>query len=372
VEFQTYRMSVAPESLAVEVEPDLEPAPFPVAELHGGPGRRYQRRLGLDLVQNGVAFDPGLGAGAGGQVALSDVLGNEQFQIFLANDAERFGNFWDGFEGGVTYINQSQRLNYGMGLFRLTQLYDVDLDLIRREKRIGLVALASYPFDKFTRIEGSLLVRHATDHRFQSGEVSAVDLISNFVALVRDNSRWSGMGPSGGNRLYLGGGVTRDLGSGRGNNASLLAEIRHYRMPIPGIVSATRLQGQASMWRDAQRYYLGGYNSLPGVSRRALSGQQTLLVQEEIRFPLVRRLVIAIPAPWEFPTVSGAAYVGAAWTWDDAFGERWDERIGIVGFGLYLGGGYYPAIRWNFSWPTRDFRTFASSPRTQFTIGFNY
>jgi hypothetical protein len=259
-----------------------------------------------------------------------------------------------------------------VGLFRLTQLYDVDLDLIRREKRIGLIGLVSYPFDKFTRIEGSLLVRHATDHRFQSGDVSAVDLVSNFIAIVRDNARWSGMGPSGGHRLYLGGGVTRDLGSGRGNNASILAEVRHYRTPIPGIVSATRVQGQASMWSDAQRYYLGGYNSLPGVSRRALSGQQTLLVQEEIRFPLVRRLVIAIPSPWEFPTVSGVAYAGAAWTWDEAFGERWDDRIGVVGLGLYLGGGYYPAIRWNFSWPTQDFRHFTSRPRTQFTIGFNY
>ena len=372
VEFQTYRMRVVPESLAVEVEPGDDPAPAPVAAVHEGPGLRYQRRLGLDLVQNGVAFDPGLGAGAGGQVALSDVLGNEQFQLFLSNDAERFGNFWDGFEGGVTYLNQSQRLNYGIGLFRLTQLYDVDLDIIRREKRVGLVGLASYPFDKFTRLEGSLLVRHATDHRFQNGEVAAVDLVSNFIALVHDNSRWSAMGPSGGNRIYLGGGVTRDLASGQGNNGSVLVELRHYRMPIPGIVSATRVQGQASMWRDAQRFYLGGYNSLPGVSRRSLSGQQTVLAQEEIRFPLVRRLVIAIPSPWEFPTVSGAVYAGAAWTWDDAFGARWQERIGIVGFGLYLGGGYYPAIRWNFSWPTYDFREFGSRPRTQFTIGFNY
>ncbi len=372
VEFQTYRMRVAPESLAVESELGEEPAPAPVAAVHTGPGQRYQRRLGLDLVQNGVAFDPGLGAGAGGQIALSDVLGNEQFQISISNDAERFGNFWDGFEGGVTYINQSQRLNYGLGLFRLTQLYDVDLDVIRREKRVGIVGLASYPFDKFTRLEGSLLLRHATDHRFQNGHVAAVDLVSNFLALVHDNSRWSGMGPSGGSRLYLGGGVTRDLGSGQGNNAAMLAEIRHYRMPIPNIVSATRIQGQASLWRDAQRYYLGGYNSLPGISRRALSGQQTVLAQEEIRFPLLRRLVIAVPAPWEFPTVSGAAYAGAAWTWDDAFGQRWAERLGVVGFGLYLGGGYYPAIRWNFTWPTSDFRTFASSPRTQFTIGFNY
>jgi hypothetical protein len=372
VEFQTYRVNFDPETLAVESEPDLPQIATLAATEHAGPSQPYQRRLGLDLVQNGVAFDPGLGAGAGGQIALSDVLGNEQFHIFLSNDSERFGNFWDGFEGGVTYINQSQRLNYGIGLFRLTQIYDVDLDLVRREKRLGLVGLASYPFDKFTRLEGSLLVRHASDHRLHDGEVASVDLVSNFVALVHDNSRWTAVGPSGGTRMYLGGGLTRDLDDGRGNNASMLAEIRHYRMPVANIVSATRIQGQASMWKDAQRFYLGGYNSLPGVSRRTLFGQRTLLLQEELRFPLLRRLVVAVPSPWEFPTVSGTMFAGAAWAWEDAFGPRWDQRLGILGFGLYLGGGYYPAVRWNFVWTTTDFRRFAPGPRTQFTLGFNY
>jgi hypothetical protein len=375
VEFQTYRMPIAPESLVVELEPDAPPVPaqpvVPVA-VHDGPAQPYQRRLGLDLVQNGVAFDPGLGAGAAGQIALSDVLGNEQFQIFISNDAERFGNFWDGFEGGITYINQSQRLNYGVGVFRLTQLYDVDLDLIRREKRMGVVGLVSYPFDKFNRLEGSVLVRHVSDHRLQNGRIATAALVSNFLGIVHDNARWSWMGPSGGKRLYVGAGVTRDLGSGEGNNASILAELRHYRMPVPGIVAATRIQGQVSLWRDAQRYYLGGYNSLPGLPRRSLSGHQTLMVQEEVRFPLLRRLVLAIPSPWEFPTIGGAAYAGAAWTWEDAFGPRFTERMGVVGFGVYLGGGYYPAIRWNFTWPTRDFRTFRSDPITQFLIGFNY
>jgi hypothetical protein len=372
VEFQIYRVGFDPETLAVESEPEVRRVPALAAVEHTGVSQPYQRRLGLDLVQNGVAFDPGLGAGAGGQIALSDVLGNEQFNISLSNDSERFGNFWDGFEGGVTYINQSQRLNYGVGLFRLTQIYDVDLDLVRREKRLGLVGLASYPFDKFTRLEGSLLVRHASDHRLHDGQVASVDLVSNFIALVHDNSRWSAVGPSSGTRLYLGGGFTRDLDAGQGNNASLLAEIRHYWAPVPSIVAATRVQGQASLWKDAQRFYLGGYNSLPGVSRRTLSGQQTLLLQEELRFPLLRRLVLAVPTPWQFPTISGALFTGAAWAWEDALAARREQRLGIVGFGLYLGGGYYPAFRWNFVWPTTDFRSFGPGPRTQFTLGFNY
>lgn len=372
VEFQVYRVRFDPDTLRAEAEPEPARAPAIAAEIDAGEPHPYQRQLSLDLVQNGVAFDPGLGAGAGGQIALSDVLGNEQFNIFLTNDSERFGNFWDGFEGGVTYINQSQRLNYGLGLFRLTQIYDQDLDLVRRERRIGLVGLVSYPFNRFTRLEGSMLVRHASEHRLEDGSIGAVDLVSNFIAIVHDNARWSAIGPGGGTRLYLGGGFTRDLGSGQANEATMLAEVRHYRMLIPNVVLAMRVQGQASLWGDAQRFYLGGYNSLPGVQRRSLTGLQTLLVQQEVRFPVLRRLVLAIPTAWEFPTVSAALFAGSAWTWDRAFTGGAPEKLGVVGFGVFIGGGYFPAFRWNFSWPTTDFRTLPPRPHTQFTIGFNY
>ena len=50
-------------------------------------------------------------------------------------------------------------------------------------------------------------------------------------------------------------------------------------------------------------------------------------------------------------------------------------RIGddtMIGAGAYIGGGYYPVIRWNFSWTTPDFQTFSPRPRTQFLVGFNF
>ncbi len=369
VEFQVYALPVEPESLPVEPESLFVSRPLEPASRFQGEPEPYQRRLGFDLVQNGFAVDPGLGAAGAGQVALSDVLGNEQIYLFLANDSERFGNFWDGFEGGVTYLNQSQRLNYGLGLFRLTQVYDADLDVVRREKRAGLVALARYPFSKFTRMEGSLLLRHASDHLLRRGDFQDVDLVSNFMAWVHDDARWTWLGPAGGSRIYLGGGFTRDLTSGAGDFGTLVAELRHYRQPLPLLLAATRLQGQMSLGPDAQRFYLGGGAAgLRGYDRRSLSGVHTALVSEELRFPLLRGLVLGFPTAWQFPTVSGALFADMAWA-DD--GGR-VERAGGVGAGVYLGGGYFPALRWNFVWRTLDFHTFALQPVTQFTIGFNY
>jgi hypothetical protein len=43
-----------------------------------------------------------------------------------------------------------------------------------------------------------------------------------------------------------------------------------------------------------------------------------------------------------------------------------------VGAGFYVGGAYFPAIRWNFSWLTEDWRHFSTRPRTTFAIGFNF
>jgi hypothetical protein len=369
IRFQTYRVAFDPETLAVESEREPERSPAVAAAVFGVEAARYQRRLSLDLAQNAVSFDPGLGSPGGiGQIALSDVLGNEQIYLFLANDSDRFGSFWDGFEGGVTYINRARRLNWGLGGFRLTQVYDADLNEIRREKRVGVLGLTSYPFSKFTRVEGSVLVRHASDHLLRSGESRDVDLVSNFVALVHDNARWTMMGPSGGVRVFLAAGFTRDITSGAGDFATLLGEARHYAMPIPQIVSATRVQGQSSLWRDAQRFYLGGWNSLRGYDRRALVGVQTLLIQQELRFPLMRGLTFAIPTPWAFPTISGTLFADAAWAWLDDL----RFRAGSVGAGFYIGGGYYPAIRWNYVWPTPDFREFPKRPRTQFSLGYNF
>jgi len=386
VEFQSYLTRFDPESLAVESE-DILPVPRRVATLtsdagdfggfgtpkesgvYQGPKRPYERRLGLDLVQNAFAIDPALGAGGGGQIAISDVLGNEKIHIYLANDSERFGgNFWDGFEGGLTYINQARRLNYGVGVFRLTQLYDPDLDLVRRERRVGLLGLAMYPFNRFTRVEGTLVVRHASDHLLRQGGFKDVDLVSHYVSLVHDNAGWSALGPSTGSRMLLSAGFTRDMTSGAADYGTLLAEVRHYERPLPVLVSATRVQGQTSFGNDAQRFYLGGLTSLRGYERRSVSGTRTVLAQQEFRLPLVRGLTFALPRAWEFPTISTAVFAD----WAMGFEDRFVERKGSVGAGAFIGGGYYPVVRWNFSWTTPDFHTFAQRPRTQFLIGFNF
>ena len=395
IRFQTYAIRFDPDTLPAELEIALPPMPHVplLADVRDSAmAKPYERRIGFDLVQNTVGFDPAFGGGGSGQLALSDVLGNESILITLTNDSERFGNFWDGFEGGATYLNQGHRLNYGVGAFRLTETYDAALDVIRREKRVGVTALAFYPFSRFTRLEASVVARHVSDHLLQNGTTRTVDMVSNFLTWAHDDTRWSLYGPTQGIRTYLTAGYTRDLTDGDADFGTMLGDFRVYTRTLPGVVWANRAQGQASTGPDAQQFFLGGRQSIRGYDRRSLSGVQTALLQSEVRFPLLRGLVFGVPAPWMFPTVSGGAFIDAAWAWNDPLSvlvlqedpsspigvslveERTPRQrmIGSTGFSFWIGGGYFPAFRWNYAWLTDDFHSFTRHPRTQFTLDFNF
>lgn len=370
VTFHTWCLRFDPDTLAEFPETPPPADPVLPSVIHSEPPGRYQRRLGVDLLQNAIGTSPSFNSTRGfGQVAFSDVLGNEQYVFTLANDSESFGDFWDGWEGGLTYFNQAQRLNYGIGVFRLTSLYDPDFELLRREKRLGVVGVASYPFNRFDRIEASLEVKHASHHLLRNGGAPTVDLVSNYLSLVHDNSRWTWDGPVGGSRFNVTAGMTRDMSGGKSNFGSLLGEVRHYRQPLRGIVLSMRVNATTNFGRDAQRVYLGGPTRLRVTERRYLAGLKATSAQVETRFPLVRGLTLAVPSRWEFPTIHGALFADGAWAWE--YGDRQD--VGVAGWGLFLGGGFLPAFRWNWMWTTTDFEKFRSArPDHLFSIAYNF
>ena len=391
IEFQAYAIAFDPDTLAIEREGSLlapvlatitamsdsgpilglghPPAQIPPPGMHSGPSLAYQRHLGLDMFHNSFGYDPTFSsAGTGTQIAFSDMLGNEQIFVSIGNSAERFGDFWGNWEGGVTYVNQSRRLHYGVGAFRLTQTYDPDLDIVVRERRFGMLGLVSYPFNKFLRVEGSVVARHSTEHRMRNGDVRPVDLVTNGVALVQDNTVWTMLGPTRGTRWYAAAAYTRDITTGRGNYGTMTAEYRGYFQPIPRTVSATRVVWRNSYGPDAQMSYLGGLFTLRGYDWRALSGTQTVAIQQEIRAPLLQGIVLGIPRGFPLPPIGVAGFADAGWAWD-FIGP---QKLGSAGFGVYLGGGVYPSIRWNFAWRTRDFEHFQSRPVRQFLISYDF
>ena len=227
-------------------------------------------------------------------------------------------------------------------------------------------------------------MRRALDHLLRDGQIVDADLVSNFVSFVHDNAAWGWLGAGSGTRLALSAGYTRDLGSGASDYGTLLAEGRRYFTPFPQFLLATRVQGQASLGRDAQLFYLGGRTALRGYQYHTLSGLRTVLAQQEVRFPLLRGLAFAFPTRWELPRVNGVLFADAAWAWGGGripgtlvpgyyfgydFGPGGPGHLGSAGAGFFIGGGPFPVLRWNYTWQTKDFRTYSRRPRTQFMLG---
>jgi outer membrane protein assembly factor BamA len=131
---------------------------------------------------------------------------------------------------------------------------------------------------------------------------------------------------------------------------------------------------------DAQRFYLGGPNTLHGYDYDRFYGTKTALANFEMRFPLIDRLEMAFP-PLAFYGIRGAFFfdVGAAWT--DAGSFRTLEKTGraliklddlkaAIGTGGRIN--LYPfLIRVDVAWPT-DLSVIARNPVVSFTLGSEF
>jgi len=122
--------------------------------------KEYELKFGLDFIGAGLALDPDFGElGNGGQLAFTDLLGNHQIYVFFGNSSEGVDDFWRRMNVGFNYINISHRLNYSIGVFHLNTYFGDFFSLFRAERRYGAALGLSYPFNRFTHLDGSIVVR---------------------------------------------------------------------------------------------------------------------------------------------------------------------------------------------------------------------
>jgi len=93
-----------------------------------------------------------------------------------------------------------------------------------------------------------------------------------------------------------------------------------------------------------------------------------VMLQQELRFPLVRGLRFGFPVSWEFPAIQGAAFADVAAAGDG--GQRF-ERGATFGLGVWMGGGYFPTLRWNFM-RRHNFDKLEKNTIVQFVVGYNF
>jgi outer membrane protein assembly factor BamA len=195
-------------------------------------------------------------------------------------------------------------------------------------------------------------------------------LISNYLSFTTDNIVWYVGGPLKGHRMNIAFGNTIDLERNGYESTTLHFDLRNYINLTRRITFAQRLVSRNSWGSDLQLFYLGGSWDLRGYDFREFAGKRIILMNNEIRFPLLDRLFVGLPfGHIDFPLFRGSLFfdVGRAF----GFLDTDTDWLGSIGAGIEMNMGYLPVIRVNFSRRT-DFKEIEKAIHVGFFLGFNF
>lgn len=289
----------------------------------------YQRKLTLDFAAGGVSITPGYGGVQGGTFLLTDLLGDHALigSIGSFQDRNTPGNFLANLSGNIVFINRTHRINWGVGAYRFVgRVFEGDVFASYEERTTGAVGLLQYPLSRFNRVESSVSLAHSDRFDFDLPDVDHPRRVgwiaSNYVSFIRDNSLWLASGPIDGFRLALTVGTGSDFSNSRFDNYLFAGDIRRYFRLGRRSALASRTFGFWSGGDRPSRINIGGTVGLRGYPNFGnLLGSKAWLLTNEVRFPLLNRLVLGTPiGELIFPEFQGAIFgdLGRAWVQDNS------------------------------------------------------
>jgi hypothetical protein len=367
--FNVYALSPAADTTAGDTV-RLAAAPEPAGEwgwaelddarANGVEAKRYRERYSLDFAAGEALVVPGYASAQGATFLLSDMLGDHLVyaSVLAYQQGNSLADIVSNFNGTALYLNQSRRLNWGVGAFRIRGLFfEGDFDQIFQETSTGGFLDLRYPISRFSRVEAQFRLEHSdrVDFGFVRGEGLAGlprrrgILASNYLSWVHDNSVWLPTGPVDGSRTNLTVGLASDLSNARFDSWVASADVRRYLRTGLRTTFALRGYGHVSGGARPERVTIGGSYALRGYPRFAyVAGSGALLGNAEWRFPLTDYLSVGFPfGEVRFPGVEGAFFgdLGKAWT------QGIDRAVlGAYGLGLRMSLGAPFVLRLDIGW----------------------
>jgi len=300
---------------------------------------KYKKKFDLDIAQSAISHDPVFGTFGGAQLAMSDMLGNQQYYFLIYNNAQTQGEFFESWNVAVTRVEMSKRANWAIGGYRLSgRFYDLVDSFFEREQIGGFVA-ASYPFSVFNRLEGSINIRKERREYDVRGETVDGIVVSNSLSYIKDNSIWGYTGPIDGERYRITLSHTTDAQNNDMNFYTLQLDFRKYFRLSPRVTYAARVMGLFNQGKEAYRYFMGGSWDLRLYPRWRIWGRKLFLVNNELRFPFLDRFLLHFPfGGLGFQGIRGATFVDLGQAWDRDY--QFNEVLGSIGIGwrVRLGG----------------------------------
>ena len=235
------------------------------------------------------------------------------------------------------YMDFSERLQWGVRLFddRTYYLYydeNYNLEDESQYRQTGVQGLATYPFDFYHRVEGSLgyILREYDQPLGQyDGEGNLVRVIQpredNYpqvaLALVGDTAVYGPWGAVSGRLWRVGGNYAPDLEDSGTLTSSAFLEARQYIPLTRRINIAMRAFGGYSTGNFPDIFYFGGIDTVRGFEFREFVGDNVFYTNLELRFPLIDAVFLPFAA---FQGVRGRIFLDLGGGWLEYAGEEFD------------------------------------------------
>jgi outer membrane protein assembly factor BamA len=306
----------------------------------------YKGEYSLDFAQSSVSTDPIFGTTGGAFVALSDMLGNDQYYFLLYNTAQTQSDFLSSFNIAISRVSRGQRTSYAYGIYRFSgRRYDItSKDEYYFERVFGGYFALSYPLSKFQRIETSFSLSNSNRDIDTRIEDRKALLLSNSIAFVHDNSLWTNSGPIDGHRLNLTLAFTTDVQYSNVNYFTAIFDYRHYLRLGLRSAFASRFWLFYNDGKESRRFVMGGSWDLRGYSLWSIRGEKLWLTSHELRFPFIDRFSLFFPfGGLSFWSIRGALFFDAGGAWDNVY----RQTLGSMGGGLRMNFGGVLVLRYD-------------------------
>lgn len=366
---------------------------------------KYKINFSPDLIYASADFSTLYGAYGSTILSFSDMLGNHRI-IGMTNMQMDLKNS----DYGVAYYYLENKLDLGFSLMHTARFFyassGVRSDLFRY-RNLSFSALASYPLNRFYRIDLNLGLLNVSSENVDDPYYPSQNafFITPSLSFVHDNILFGYYSPIEGTRYSVTLFGNPGLNDKARSFASLLFDYRTYMRFFFDNSFVIRLSGGYSMGNNPQRFLLGGTDNwlnrefatsdipistvdefaflslatpMRGFNLAHRMGSKYLLLNIELRSPLIRYLVTG-PLPLLFQNILGTFFIDAGTTWDknselQLFGRN--SSGDLVTKDLLLGTGF--GLRFNFIFLWRfdvawsfDMQGF-SKPKYYWSIGLDF
>jgi len=334
---------------------------------------RYKKDYSLDIATSDISQDPVFGTTTGGVVAMSDILGNDQYYFLIYNNSQTGDEFFKNINIAISRVSLEHRLNYAYGIFHLSgKRYSYGDEFSYYERNFGGYYALSYPLSFFQRIDASISLSNSFRDLTEAGTINRrALLLTNSLSYVKDNSIWGPTGPLDGERLNVTLSYTTDIQFGNVNYYSLIFDYRKYFRLSNPVALALRLEYLKNQGKEAKRWAIGGSWDLRGWPRFGIRGEQAFVASAELRFPLINIFAVHFPfgLNFDFPYIRGAAFFDAGNAWDNIYGQT----LGSVGIGARVNVFNIIALRYDIGKRIENnFKNFQSGLFQQFFFGWDF